>query len=177
MTIMPDSLKDKPIESVAFVCQWNEGRSAHLELSTRRRLRELGSYVRTISAGINNGDAISPLRRMFLLRAGVPLVEIDAHKPTEFGPEHAKADLILVAELPMEDTLLAEWPEIEGKVMTVRGFIRGFMPEDESISEDEARIEDTYGHTDEEKLLLYSELETLAEQVALRLVEIAEGRK
>jgi protein-tyrosine-phosphatase len=158
-----------PIGSVVFVCKWNEGRSAHLELSTRKKLKEMGSYIRVMSTGFNRGDSINPLRRRFLMMAGIPQEEIDAHKPAIFGPDHAKADLILVAELPMKEKLLAEWPELGGKVMTVKGFVKGFSPEDESLTEEETRIEDSYGHTDEGKLLLYEELEELAGKVSQRL--------
>jgi protein-tyrosine-phosphatase len=157
------------IRTICFVCQWNEGRSAHLELSTRHRLRRKGSGIQVISAGLNQGFGINPLRREFLLGRGVPLEEIEAHRSERFGQEHVGADLVLVAELWMKDELIGEWPELRGKIMTVIGFIRGYEPGDESISAEEAHIVDTAGYTDEEKLALYAELEKLAEQVARRL--------
>ncbi|MBW2023647.1 MAG: hypothetical protein JRI51_12530 [Deltaproteobacteria bacterium] len=153
----------------------NEGRSVHLELSTRHRLRAKGSRIHVSSAGLRQGNYIGSLRRAFLLERGIPRKEVDSHRPAIFGVEHAGADLILVAELPMKARLLAAWPELQGRVMTVRGFVQGFSPQNEAISEADARIEDAGGHTAEEKLALYKELEILAEQVALRLLANQRG--
>ncbi|MCX5884417.1 MAG: hypothetical protein NT096_00640 [Proteobacteria bacterium] len=164
--------KGKRINSVCFVCEWNEGRSIHLELSTRRKLMVKGGHISICSAGFRQGRNINPLRKEFLLKRGVPLEEIEDHKPTIFGKEHTQADLILVAELPMKARLLAAWPELQGKVMTVRGFIQGFSPENEPLSLADAHIEDAGGHSNEEKIALYIELEKLAEQIASRILEL-----
>ena len=166
----PRQAAARPVGSVCFVCEWNEGRSVHLELSARRRLREQGSSVRVMSAGLSPGGGINSLRREFLLRTGVPRQEMDSHRSTPFSPAHAQADLILVAELPMKARLLASRPELRGRVMTVRGFLMGFSPESEALTEAEAHIEDAGGHTPEEKLALYRELESLAAQIAARLL-------
>ncbi len=164
---LPDS---KRIGSVCFVCEMNQGRSVHLELSTRHRLRARGSRIRVSSAGLRAGGRIKPLRQNFLLHHGIPAEEIEAHRATIFGAEHAQADLILVVELPMKARILAQWPELQGRIMTVRGFVQGFQPECDPLPEAEAHIEDAGRHTVEEKLALYAELETLADQVVLRLL-------
>ena len=159
----------KQIRTIVFVCQWNEGRSAQLELSTRHKLREMGSDIEIISAGLSQGGGVSQLRKDFLIQRDVPLDEIEEHRSTLFSEDHAKADLILVSELHMKDELLTKWPELEGKVMTVRGFIHGFTPEDEPLNAYEAEIADSGGHTDGEKHDLYRELEIIADQVVERL--------
>ena len=159
------------IKTIAFVCQWNEGRSAHLELSVRHKLREMGSDIRVISAGLSQGGGINQLRKDFLQQRGVPLDEIEEHRSTIFDEEHAKADIVLVAELHMKDELLTRWPELTGKVMTVRGFIYGFTPDVEPLTPNEAKIVDSAGHADEEKLRLYNELEDIGNRVVERLTE------
>ena len=159
------------IKTIAFVCQWNEGRSAHLELSVRQKLREMGSDIRVISAGLSQGGGVNPLRKDFLQQRGVPLDELEEHRSTIFDEEHAKADIVLVGELHMKDELLMRWPELAGKVMTVRGFIHGFTPEVEPLTPGEARIVDSAGHSDEQKLGLYHELEDISNRVVERLTE------
>jgi len=157
------------IKTITFVCQWNEGRSAHLELSVRHKLREMGSDIRVISAGLSQGGGVNPLRKDFLQQRGVPLDEIEEHRSTIFDEEHAMADIVLVAELHMKDELLTRWPELTGKVMTVRGFIHGFTPEVEPLTPGEARIIDSAGHSDKAKLGLYKELEDIANRIVERL--------
>jgi protein-tyrosine-phosphatase len=162
--------KGKGVISVCFICEWNEGRSVHLELSTRHKLKAKGNnHIFVSSAGLRQGGVINSLRRDFLLKSGILPKEITKHKSTVFGKQHAQADLILVAELPMKKILLEKWPSLMGKVMTVKGFVQGFSPENEPLSEGEAHIEDAGGHSDEGKLILYNELEALAEQVTSRL--------
>jgi protein-tyrosine-phosphatase len=157
------------IPSVCFVCEWNEGRSVHLELAVRRVLLEAGRDASTSSAGLSQGGKINPQRRRFLRGRGVPEEAITGHQATLFGDQHKVADLILVAELQMKERILRDYPDLDGRVMTVRGFLAGMTPKNEPISEADALIEDAGGHTEEEKLLLYEELEALAEQVADRL--------
>jgi predicted TIM-barrel enzyme/protein-tyrosine-phosphatase len=158
-----------PIGSVCFVCEWNEGRSVHLELSTRRLLRERDLPVTVMSAGLRPGGGINALRARYLAQHGIPLEEIHAHSSTVFALRHSQADLVLVTELWMKQTLLDAWPELRGRVVTVRGFLRGFCPGTETITEDDARIVDAGGHTDQEKLALYAELDSLAGQIVERL--------
>jgi protein-tyrosine-phosphatase len=155
---------------ICFVCEWNEGRSVHLELSVRAKLREAGSHIRVMSAGFQEAGGVNPLRKEFLLGVGVPPDEIDDHVSTLFGQEHSGADLILVAELPMKDRLLGVYPELKGRVMTVRGFARGFTPETEHLSESETLMEDAGGKSREQKLLLYREHEVLAGTIAMQLI-------
>jgi protein-tyrosine-phosphatase len=169
---MPDSSK---IGSVCFICEWNEGRSVHLELSVRKLLREAGTVVRTSSAGLSQGGGINPLRRRFLRERGVPEEEIAAHRSTRFGEQHMSADLILVSELQMKERILRDHPDLNRRVMTVRGYLDGMTPIDESLTPVEAHIEDAAGHTEEEKLALYAELEVLAEQIVERLLADAMG--
>ena len=159
----------KKIKTIAFVCQWNEGRSAHLELSVRHKLREMGNDITVISAGLSQGGGVNPLRKDFLQQRGVSLDEIEEHRSTIFDDEHAQADIVLVAELHMKGELLTKWPELAGKVMTVRGFIHGFTPEVEPLTPGEALIIDSAGHSDEAKLGLYKELEEIAVQIVERL--------
>jgi predicted TIM-barrel enzyme/protein-tyrosine-phosphatase len=163
----------RPPGQVCFVCEWNEGRSAHLELSVRHKLRAQGCDIHFVSAGLSQGGRINTLRREFMGNLGIPREEIEAHRAQVFGVEHAASDLILVAELQMKHRLLDRWPEIAGRVMTVRGFLEGLPPDGESISESDAHIEDAGGHSREEKIVLYRELEAIAEQVASRLIKIA----
>jgi hypothetical protein len=59
------------VNSVCFVCEWNEGRSAHLELSTRHRLKAKGSGVRVTSAGLRQGGHINRLRGDFLANVDI----------------------------------------------------------------------------------------------------------
>ena len=157
---------------ICFVCEWNEGRSVHLELSVREKLRRVGSAIRIMSAGFQEAGGVNPLRREFLINLGVPAAEIDDHVSTLFGPEHAEADMILVAELPMKGRLLGVYPELKGRVMTVRGFAMGLTPDREHLSESEALMEDAGGKTKEQKRLLYAEHEALAEKTARRLIEM-----
>jgi hypothetical protein len=119
---------------------------------------------------------VNPLRKAFLLGLGVPASEIDDHYSTIFNEEHAHADLILVAELPMKERLLKAWTELAGRVMTVKGFLKGMVPFNENISEEEARMEDAGGKDIDKKLELYVEHERMAEQVAKRLIEIEGGK-
>jgi protein-tyrosine-phosphatase len=163
------------LNQVCFVCEWNEGRSPHLELSTRLRLRRSGSRVQVTSAGLSQGGRINALRRKFLAQIGVPAEQIANHRSTLFGPQHADADLILVAELPMKRRILRTYPELDGRVMTVKGFALGFWPDDEPLLEAKAHIEDAGGHSDPEKLALYAELEKLAEQITSRLIAIEQS--
>ena len=166
---------DRPVNHVCFVCEWNEGRSPHLELSTRLRLQKSGSRIQVTSAGLSQGGRINVLRRKFLAQMGVPAEQIEGHRSTPFGPRHADADLVLVAELPMKERLLGDYPELRGRVMTIRGFALGFWPDDETLSEAQAHIEDAGGHSDNQKLALYAELEKLAGQITSRLLEIERG--
>lgn len=169
-------METKSIKLVCFMCEWNEGRSAHLEMSVRLKLKGHGSYIAVMSAGFSQADTVNSLRKAFLLGLGVPMSEIDAHHSTIFNKDHAKADLILVAELPMKEKLLRTWPELKDKVMTVKGFIKGMTPFHEDIAEEEAKMEDAGGKGTDEKLHLYVEHERLAEQVAKRLIKIEGGK-
>jgi protein-tyrosine-phosphatase len=169
-------MKKRSLKLVCFVCEWNEGRSVHLELSVRLKLKRHGSKIRVISAGFSQADKVNPLRKSFFLGLGVPVSEIDAHFSTIFNEKHAQADLILVAELPMKDKLIKTWPELTGRVMTVKGFIKGKDPSNEDISEEEAKMEDAGGQDIDRKLELYVEHEHLAEQVAKRLIDSEAGR-
>jgi protein-tyrosine-phosphatase len=169
-------VEKKPISLVCFVCEWNEGRSVHLELSVRLKLKKRGSNIEVLSAGFSQADKVNPLRKAFLLGLGVPAAEIDAHFSTIFNNKHAKADLILVAELPMKEKLLKQWPELAGKVMTVKGFIKGMSPLQEDITEEAARMEDAGGKDTDKKIELYVAHERLAEQVAARLIDIETGK-
>jgi hypothetical protein len=72
----------------------------------------------------------------------------------------------------MKVRLLKKWPELEGRVMTVKGFIKGMNPSSEVISEEEAKMEDAGGKDIDKKLELYVEHEQLAEKVAQRLIEL-----
>jgi protein-tyrosine-phosphatase len=168
-------MRKRPIKLVCFVCEWNEGRSVHLELSVRLKLKRHGSRIRVISAGFSQADKVNPLRKSFFLGLGIPAHEIDAHFSTVFNEKHAQADLVLVAELPMKAKLLKQWPELAGRLMTVKGFIKGMNPFNEDISEEEARMEDAGGKDIDKKLKLYVEHERLAEQVAKRLLELEAG--
>lgn len=169
-------MERRPIRFVVFMCEWNEGRSVHLEMSVRLKLKRQGSKIDVMSAGFSQADRVNQLRKAFLLGLGVPTSEIDAHFSTIFNKKHAQADLILVAELPMKERLLKAWPELVGKVMTVKGFIKGMDPFNENISGEEARMEDAGGKDVDRKLELYMEHERLAEQVAKRLVELEAGK-
>jgi protein-tyrosine-phosphatase len=168
-------MKKKQINLVCFMCEWNEGRSPHLEMSVELKLKQSNSKIKVISAGFSQADKVNPLRKAFLLGLGVSAAEIDAHYSTIFNEKHAQADLILVAELPMKAKLLKQWPELAGRVMTVKGFIKGMNPFNEDISEEEARMEDAGGKDIDKKLKLYVEHERLAEQVAKRLIELEAG--
>lgn len=169
-------MEKKSLQSVLFMCEWNEGRSAHLELSVRLKLKRQGSKINVVSAGFSQACKVNPLRKAFLLGLGVPIPEIDAHYSKIFNKDHTKADLILVAELPMKERLLKAWPELKGKVMTVKGFIKGMIPMGEDITEEEAMMEDAGGKDTDTKLKLYIEHERLAVQVAKRLIEIETGK-
>jgi protein-tyrosine-phosphatase len=159
------------MHTVCFVCQWNEGRSAHLELVVAHRLKEMGrDDISVISAGLSQGGCINPIRANFLARSGVPLDEIEGHCSTLFGREQAASDLVLTAEMYMKDLLLVTWPELAGRIMTVRGFLKGLDPQNEDITDDAARIDDAGGHSDSEKLALYAELNKIGEQVAEKLL-------
>ena len=76
----------------------------------------------------------------------------------------------------MKAKLLKQWPEMAGKVMTVKGFIKGMSPSNEDISEEEARMEDAGGKDIDRKLELYVEHERLAEEVAKRLIDLEDGK-
>lgn len=169
-------MKKKQINLVCFMCEWNEGRSPHLEMSVRLKLKRHGSKTKVLSAGFSQADKVNPLRKSFLLGLGVPTSEIEAHHSTIFNKDHAKAELILVAELPMKAKLLKAWPEMDGKIMTVKGFIKGISPSNEDISEEEARMEDAGGKDIDRKLELYVEHERLAEQVAKTLIDLEAGK-
>lgn len=168
-------MEKKPIGLVCFVCEWNEGRSVHLELSVRLKLKRHGSKIRVMSAGFSQADKVNPLRKSFFLGLGVPISEINDHFSTIFNERHAQADLILVAELPMKEKLLQRWPGLSGKVMTVKGFINKMGPSNEDISEEEVKMEDAGGRDVDKKLDLYVEREQLAKQVAARLIDLESG--
>ena len=161
--------------SMCFICEWNEGRSVHLELSVRKLLIEAGSEVKISSAGLSQGGGINPLRQRFLRERGVPEEEITGHRSTRFSEQHLDTDLILVSELQMKERVLQDHPDLNGRVMTVRGFLKGMTPIDESLTPAGAHIEDAAGHTDVEKLALYAELEVLAKQIVERLLTDAIG--
>ena len=157
------------VGSVCFVCEWNEGRSAHLELSVRQRLREADHPVAVASAGLRQGGTINPLRRDFLHERGIPWDELVAHRADTFDPDRHDADLILVAERWMQDELRARHPQLAGRVMTVRGFAAGLGPDGDTLTAEQAHIEDAAGHSDGDKLALYGDLEELADVIAARL--------
>ena len=157
------------IDSVCFICEWNEGRSPHLELSVRQKLREAGHFVRTCSAGLSQGGRINVLRRDYLLRLGIPSAEIESHQSTIFASTHAQCDLVLVAETQMKDRLLAKWPSLKGRIMTIRGFALGQSPEKESLSSHGAHLEDAGGNATETKLRHYAEWEEVQQEIAYRL--------
>ena len=162
-------------ETICFICEWNEGRSAQLELSVRRRLRQGGPEIQTLSAGLSQGGGVNTLRRQFLRERGIPEDEIRNHRSIIFDERCAGADLILVAELQMKERLLERWPGIEGRVMTIRGFVASMTPDAERITAEEAHIEDSGGHSDSEKMALYEELEVIADSIAARLAGVAAG--
>ena len=72
----PSFAGEKRIRSVCFICGWNEGRSAHLELSVRHRLRAAGCGVRVSSAGLRQGGTVNALRREYLRSLGIPCEEM-----------------------------------------------------------------------------------------------------
>jgi len=80
-----------------------------------------------------------------------------------------------VAEVQMKERLLAKWPQVEGRAMTIRGFVQGMTPATEEITAEEAHIEDAAGHTDSEKLALYEELEVIADGIVTRLAGSSAG--
>lgn len=165
--------RGRKLAKVCFLCEYNEGRSAHLELRTRQALRQAGCHIEVISAGLSSGGGINALRREYLMSKGVPKSEIDRHKATIFGAAHADSDLVLVAELPMKQRLLALRPELSGRVMTVRGFIQGLDPANDLTDAAEAHIEDADGHNDREKMELYGELEGMIEPIVSRIAILA----
>ena len=67
---------EKKIRSVCFICGWNEGRSPHLELSVRHKLRAAGRGVRVSSAGLRQGGTVNALRREYLRSLGIPCEEM-----------------------------------------------------------------------------------------------------
>jgi len=75
----------------------------------------------------------------------------------------------------MKEKLLSQWPELRGKVMTIRGFVQGFWPDNEQLSEAEGHIKDAAGHGDKDKLALYEEIEVLAQQISNRLATVYSG--
>jgi protein-tyrosine-phosphatase len=158
------------VSSVCFVCEWNEGRSPHLAYRVASDLKARGSPIRVTSAGLSQGGRISRRRREFLRERGVPRAVVEEHHSTRFNETHAVSDLVLVAELPMKTRLLEARPELAGRVMTVRGFLRGLPPE-EDLSTEEAHIEDSGGHDPDETLALYEELERLADELVTKLLE------
>jgi len=158
------------INSVCFICEWNEGRSPHLELCTRVILNKKGIDISTCSAGLTQGGRINSTRRDYLWKKGIPFEDILSHKSIILGLEHMKSDLILVTELYMKIKILRMFPELEKKVMTVIGFINGQNPKNEKISEKESLIEDAGGNSRRDKLKLYAKLDRIAEKVAERLL-------
>lgn len=164
-------LESAQYQSVCFVCEWNEGRSAHLDLSVSHKLRAAGCAINMCSAGLSQGGGINAFRRDYLLQLGIPLAEIESHDSMVFSARHAQCDLVLVAETQMKDRLLARWPLLMGRIMTIRAFALGQSPENETLSSDEAHLEDAGGHDNETKLKLYAEVEELAQTIASRLCE------
>lgn len=158
-----------PIRSICFVCDWNEGRSAHLELSVRCKLRLRGIPIQIRSAGLRQGGGINAQRRAFLQAQGIPLSEIQEHRSTVFNATHAASDLILVSELRMKRNLLTSWPQTESRVMTIRGFAKGLTSQTDLQTPEESHIEDAGGHTGAEKAVLYEELEDIAVLIVQQL--------
>jgi len=163
------------INSVCFICEWNEGRSPHLELCTRIILNAKGNEIRISSAGLTQGGRINSTRRDYLWKKGIPFEDIQSHKSNVIGPEHVNSDLILVTELYMKKKVLRLYPNLSKKVMTVMGFIKGQIPKNEKISENDALIEDAGGHNRRDKLELYVKLDKIAEKVAERLLNPIEN--
>ncbi len=157
------------MNQVCFVCEWNEGRSVHLELVIRQLLNQEPNPVRLMSAGLRQGGQINPMRCKYLQDRDVPQHEIARHRSVIFNAEHARSDLVLVSEVWMKDELLERWPDLHGRVMTVRGYIGYLTPATEKLEPSEAEIQDAAGQSDERKLELYVELDELAALVAERL--------
>jgi len=154
--------------SVCFVCEWNEGRSVHLELVVRHLLEARGMRPDLRSAGLSQGGGVNRLRRDHLVALGIDAETIAAHRSRLFDMRCADADHVLVAEKPMAERLLSRWPALAGRVMTMRGFAMGRAAGND-LSAAEAHIEDADGHPDDGKLRLYAELDDLAARIADRL--------
>lgn len=92
-------------------------------------------------------------------RIVLPVIHVESH-------EH---DLVLVSEVWTKDELLERWPDLHGRVMTVRGYIGYLTPATEKLEPSEAEIQDATGQSDERELEHYVELDELAALVAERL--------
>jgi protein-tyrosine-phosphatase len=159
---------------LCFVCAYNEGRSAHLAVGVTHRLQQLGVPYRISSAGLFKGRGMNPRRVEYLIGRGVAPELAGSHCSAAFGPEHAEADLVLVAEHSMQRELLTRWPGLVGRIMSIRGFSAGRDPHND-LTPAEAHLEDSYNHTDDEKYDLYEELESLCDDLAARLAQRASG--
>ncbi len=158
------------IGSVCLVCEWNEGRSVHLELMVRKILGDSRSSIQVGSAGLSQGGGVSARRGSYLMRRGISSYEIETHRSRVFDANMLGYDIVLVAEAQMKGRLLAQWPSLRGRVMTIRGFVLGHSLANETLTEDESRIEDAEGCDEATKLRLYAELDEMALRIAERLL-------
>jgi protein-tyrosine-phosphatase len=167
---------------IVFVCAFNEGRSAHLELMARTIARKNDIQGLTFeSVGLNRGNGLSPYRKSYLVDRGVPVNEIAGFRSRSLAElKDRKRALFLVAERAMAIAIVNRHTEISfDSICTVRGYAAGILPNSlNDLRDPEARILDSFFAKDEwHRRQLFMELDNLAEATVSRTKEHLEANR
>ncbi len=131
--------RPRPVQSVFFVCKGNICRSPLAEAYMKSKIKGK-NQIRVFSAGLDTtpGNTANTVAETIARQYGLALEE---HRTTPISREMIRqADLIVVMDYSQRQTLLAAYPEAQGKVSLLSSFRRGIL----------THIPDPYGGTIEQ---------------------------
>ena len=108
--------KERLIQHVAVVCIGNICRSPMGEALLREGLRARAADVEVTSAGLGtvDGQPADPIAIKLMAERGL---DIAAYRSTQFSPgDSIESDLILVMSKEMRDSVVDNWPLLQGRV-------------------------------------------------------------
>ncbi|BFU94137.1 MAG: Low molecular weight protein-tyrosine-phosphatase Wzb (modular protein) [Nitrospira sp.] len=131
--------RPRPVQSLFFVCKGNICRSPLAEAYVKSKIKGK-NQLRVFSAGLDTtpGHTANAVAETIARQYGLALEE---HRTTPISREMIRqADLIVVMDYAQRQTLLATYPEAQGKVSLLSSFRSGIL----------THIPDPYGGTIEQ---------------------------